>query len=400
MKTLLQINVDANWGSTGRIAEQIGICAQEHGWDSYIAFGRDYNPSQNHLIRVGSKCDVYLHYAQNRLLDREGLASVGATKALLADIDRIQPDVIHLHNIHDHWLNYPLLFEYLAKADIPVVWTQHDLWATTGHCAFSSEGCDKWKTCCYDCPAIPRFCFDNSKRNYEQKKDTFTSIKDMTIVPVSDWLGTQVQQSYLKDYPMKVIKNGVDINVFKPYVGHILEEHDLSGKHILLGVAAVWNDRKGFDDYLKLAAKLPKNYFIVLVGVTSAQQKLLPGNIIGIGRTQSQQELAQLYSMADILLSLSTGETFGMTMAEAYACGTPCIVYDNTAQPEIVIPETGRVVKTGDISAIADTVITMIDSHFKQLHSADCRKRALELYDKNKSFEHYIRLYEEILNNI
>lgn len=397
MKTLLQINVDANWGSTGRIAEQIGICAQEHGWDSYIAFGRDYNPSLNHLIRVGSKCDVYLHYAQNRLFDREGLASVGATKALLADIDRILPDVIHLHNIHDHWLNYPLLFDYLTKADIPVVWTQHDLWATTGHCAFSVAGCEKWKSGCCDCPAIPRFCFDNSKRNYEQKKDAFTSIKDMTIVPVSDWLGAQVQQSYLKDYPMKVIKNGVDIDVFKPIVGHILEEYDLRGKHILLGVAAVWNDRKGYDDYLKLAAKLPKNYVIVLVGVTSAQQKLLPGNIIGIGRTQSQQELAQFYSMADILLSLSTGETFGMTMAEAYACGTPCIVYDNTAQPEIVTPETGRVVKSGDIATLLKIVKDMCDSSFKTRHSSDCRKRAVEGFDRNKCFEKYINLYNSLL---
>lgn len=400
MPTLLQINVDANWGSTGRIAEQIGICAQEHGWDSYIAFGRDYNPSQNHLIRVGSKCDVYLHYAQNRLLDREGLASVGATKALLADIDRIQPDVIHLHNIHDHWLNYPLLFEYLAKADIPVIWTQHDLWATTGHCAFSVAGCEKWKSGCYECHAIPHYCLDKSKRNYKLKKNAFTSVRNMTIVPVSEWLGTQIQQSFLKEYPMKVIKNGVDIEVFQPIPSAVMDKYGCCSKHILLGVSSVWPECKGLKDFVRLSEMLPDDYRIVLVGLTKEQISQLPSNMTGIERTDSQLELAQLYSSAEIVLSLSSFETFGLTIAEGMACGTPAVVYGNAALPELITPITGRIVTSGDLQELYSTVLEMVKINFKSLHTADCRRRAEECFDKNKSCESCILLYNRILSGI
>ena len=153
-KILLQINVTANWGSTGKIAEQIGLCAQAHGWKSYIAYGRMMNPSMNELIKIGNTFDVYEHYAEARLLDNEGVASRRATRRLLQRMDEIQPDVVHLHNIHDHYLNYPILFRYLADKKIPVVWTQHDIWSLSGHCDTNLLGCEKWKTECKECPAI------------------------------------------------------------------------------------------------------------------------------------------------------------------------------------------------------------------------------------------------------
>lgn len=399
-KTLLQINVTANWGSTGKIAEQIGLCAQKHGWESYIAYGRYCNPSKSHLIKVGDQLDVYLHYAKNRLMDGEGLGSVRATERLLKEIDRIRPDVIHLHNIHDHYLNIPALFRYLAKNDIPVVWTQHDLWATTGHCAFSAEGCEKWKTGCYDCPAISRFCLDKSKRNYEIKKKLFTSVKNMTIVPVSEWLGTQVQQSYLGKYPIKVIKNGVDIEVFKPIECNVAVKYGLTDKHVLLAVSSVWPEFKGLNDFISLSGMLPDDYRIVIVGLTSNQISQLPTNMIGIERTDSQMELAQLYSAADIVMSLSSFETFGLTIAEGMACGTPAIVYGNAALPELITEDTGRVVESGNLRELFDTVLYMINNDFKSLHSLDCRKRAEDVFDKNKAWESCISLYNNIISKM
>ena len=344
--------------------------------------------------------DVYLHYAQNRFLDREGLAFAGPTKALLSEIDKINPDVIHLHNIHDHWLNYPLLFEYLAKSDIPIVWTQHDIWATTGHCAFSIDGGERWKSRCYDCPAISRYCLDNSKRNFDLKKNLFTSVKNMTIVPVSEWLGTQVQQSYLGKYPIKVIKNGVDINVFKPIKGNVVEKYSMKGKHVLLAVSSVWPKFKGLDDFIRLSGMLSDEFRIVVVGVSKEQISQLTSNMIGIERTDSQMELAQLYSAANIVMSLSSFETCGQTIAEGMACGTPAIVYGNAALPELITSETGRVVESGNLQGLHDTILNMIDNEFKYHHSTDCRKRAEEVFDKNKAWESCISLYNSILNEI
>lgn len=397
-KKLLQINITANWGSTGKIAEQIGLCAMAHGWESYVAYGRWANPSNSHLIRVGSMLETYMHYAENRFLDREGLSSRLATKKFMREIERIKPDVIHLHNIHDHYMNYPLLFAYLAKTDIPVVWTQHDLWAMTGHCPYNMIGCVKWHTGCSHCPLTPKFCVDGSERNFARKRSAFTSVRNMTIVPVSEWLGTQVQQSFLKDFPMKVIKNGVDVNVFQPTSSDILEKYGLKGKRIILAVSSVWPESKGLNDYIALSKQLPKDCHVVLVGLTEKQIKDLPHSIVGVARTESQMELAQLYSAAEIVLSLSASETFGLTIAEGLACGTPAIVYNNTAHPELVDENTGQVVENGNVALLCKTIEDMIVRGFKQKHTEDCRRRAATLFDKNKSWKSYISLYDKLTN--
>ena len=267
MPKLLQINVTANWGSTGKIAEQIGLVAMQHGWESYIAYGRMMNPSKSRLIKIGNQWDVYMHYAMSRFFDMEGLMSRRATRKLVLEIERIKPDVIHLHNIHDHYLNYPLLFEYLSMSETPVVWTQHDLWAITGDCCYISEGCDKWKVCCERCVQRKGIVLDRSKRNFELKKKLFNSLKSLTIVPVSDWLGEMMKKSYLKDFKLKVIHNGIDINLFKPQGIDIQSKFGLEGKKIVLGVASEWTKRKGLNEFFKLAEILPKEeYSIIIVG--------------------------------------------------------------------------------------------------------------------------------------
>lgn len=397
MPKLLQINVTANWGSTGKIAEQIGLCAQTHGWESYIAYGRNFTPSKNKLIKIGSMLDVYEHFIESRFFDNEGLASRRATKEFLKEIDAIKPDIIHLHNIHDHYLNFRILFDFLSKKNIPIVWTIHDQWATTGHCGVCVNGCERWKNGCYGCPSVSRFCIDRSKRNYGQKKSLFTSLKNMTIVPVSEWLGIQIKQSFFKNYPIEVIKNGVDVVQFKPMESNVASKYDLEGKHVLLGVSSVWPKFKGMDDFIKLSKLLPYDFRIVLVGLRKEQINQLPSGIVGLERTDSQVELAQLYSIADIVLSLSSFETFGLTIAEGMACGTPAIVYDNAALPELITENTGRVVKRGNIQDLFKTIMEMTDSNFKRMHSSECRKYAEDSFDKNRTLELYISLYNRML---
>lgn len=399
MPKLLQINVTANWGSTGKIAEQIGVLAQKQGWESYIAYGRHMNASENKLIKIGSTIDTYEHYFENRFFDNEGCASRRATNKFINEIDKVEPDVIHLHNIHDHYLNFPILFKYIAEKNIPVVWTQHDLWAITGKCCYIPSTCERWKDNCFKCPLSDRYSLDRSYRNHQLKKNVFMGLSSLTIVPVSEWLGDAISQSHLKERPMQIIHNGIDLDVFKFKDQNAQNSYDIPDyKIVLLGVAFPWSERKGFRDFVELSKRLDERYVIVLVGLNEDQIKELPKNMIGLKRTQSQAELAGLYARADILLSLSYGETFGMTMAEAYACGTPSIVYDNTAQPEIVTPNTGRVAKTGDLEDVKRLVYEMAEFDFKAKHTVDCRARAEQMYDKDKCFEQYIELYERVLS--
>ena len=393
MPKLLQINVTANWGSTGKIAEQIGQMAIQKGWDSYIAYGRMMNPSKSKLIKIGTNVDVYLHYLVSRLWDAEGLASKRATRKLTKEIDRIKPDIVHLHNIHDHYLNYPVLFEYLANNNIPVVWTQHDQWATTGHCAFNLVGCDRWKMLCHDCPECQRWSLDRSKRNYLLKKKLFSSVRNLTVVSVSDWLNDQIKASFLGQHSLRVIKNGVDTDVFKPTVMDVRKRYGIGEKKIILGVASVWSKMKGLEDFDKLSRLISDEWVIVLVG--HLRDSITSDRIIHIERTQNQLELAQLYSASHVLVSLSRSETFGLTIVEGMACGTPAIVCDNTAQPELVTDETGAVVKENDIDALLCCIERFKDKTVEV--ASRCRERAEKFFKQNSSSNEYISLYNRML---
>lgn len=396
-KVLLQINVTANWGSTGKIAEQIGLCAMKHGWESHIAYGRWCNPSNSHLIKVGNKLDMYMHYAEQRIRNNEGLCSRGATKRLIKIISEIRPDVVQLHNIHDHYLNYRLLFEYLNKTEIKVVWTLHDCWAFTGHCFhFVTKNCDKWKNGCFECPLkneYPRTFLDRSKEHWLLKKELLTRCKNLTIVPVSDWLANFVKESFLKEKRIHVIKNGVDLNIFKPSTS--LNISKTNSKFKILAVSSVWNPDKGELDIYKLREMLSEDKFeITMVGLSVDQYKKLPKGIIGIQRTQNLQELVKLYSDANVLINPTYADSFPTVNLEALACGTPVITYRTGGSPEAIDEKTGVVIEQGDVNGLVEAIYRMKE---KTLSSADCRKRAEECFDKDKCFEKYVELYEKLI---
>lgn len=400
MAKLLQINVTANWGSTGKIAEQIGICAMKHGWDSYIAYGRMANPSKNHTIKIGSMFDVYEHYAEGKFLDNEGLASRNSTMKFLKVVDDINPDIVHLHNIHDHYMNYKQLFTYLAKKKIPVVWTQHDQWSTTGHCMYNTIGCELWKSECHDCPLSAWYSLDRSIKNHRLKKQLMADLPSLTIVPVSEWLGNNIKQSHLKDRPIEVIHNGIDINTFSPQEIDVHKKYGIQeSKKIILGVAAVWDERKGLKDFYALAQELPvDDYAIVIVGKIAVEKQSFAGGfqMVFVDRTQSALELAQLYSSASVFVNPTYRDNYPTTNLEAMACGTPVITYNTGGSPEAVTSETGIVVAQGDIKGLKDAIIHCSSCDYSEA----CRKHAIEYFDNSKCFNQYIKLYNSLLGGV
>lgn len=393
MPTLLQINVSANWGSTGKIAESIGLASIRHGWESYIAYGRYCNPSQSHLIKIGTKIEPYLHYVHQRIFDDEGLCSKNATHQLIKTIKDLGPDIVQLHNIHDHYLNYRLLFEYLNRTDIKVVWTFHDCWAFTGHCFhFVTKKCKRWKTQCYGCPLqheYPKTLLDHSDENFSLKKNLFTKNKNLTIVACSEWMAHFVRESFLQDKPLYVIHNGVDLDIFKANPNEKVQKI-----FKVLAVSNVWNKDKGIDDILTLRNLLPEDYTMTIVGLNEKQLKKLPLGIKGIQRTQNVQELVKLYSEAAVLINPTYADTFPTVNLEALACGTPVITYRTGGSPEAVDEKTGVVVEQGDVNGLVEAIYRMKED---SLSSADCRKRAEECFDKDKCFEKYVELYEKLI---
>lgn len=402
MKTVLQINTVINSGPVGGITEGIGQSAIENGWVSYIAYGRNEKKSKSNSLKIGTKLDVYLHGLKSLLFDKHGFGSAKATRNIIKQIIEINPDIIHLHNLHGYYINIKLLFNFLFSANIPVVWTLHDCWPITGHCVyFDFVKCEKWKTGCYDCPqknAYPRSLFiDRSRENYSSKKLLFNSSKSLTIVAVSNWLANIVSNSFLSGYPIKVINNGINTSIFRmDYLNTVRSDYHLENKFIILGVSNGWNYRKGLSDFLELSKYIEPDIQIVLIGLSNQQISLLPSNIIGLNKTENIQKLIQFYSAADIFISTSVEETFGLTIVEAMACGTPVIVYNTTACPEVVSESTGIVVEKNNILALVSAIKT-IRKNGKEYYSNSCKNRVKSLYDKRDRFLDYIKLYNNLL---
>lgn len=399
MPTLLQINTTANWGSTGKIAEQIGLHAMANGWRSIIAYGYYLNPSKSELIKIGSKWSVRWHRQISKYGKGDGRASKSATKELIERIKALKPDIIHLHNIHGLYLNYPILFEYLNSIDTPVVWTMHDCWPFTGRCAyFDAVQCTRWQHGCGSCPDLrlyPKTKRDTSAENFALKRDLFTAKRNLTLVPVSNWLKGLVEQSMLRECRCQTIHNGIDINSFKPTTIEALK--GASDKHLILGVAAQWGARKGLEDFYKLRDRLDiDRYDITLIGLTDEQIAALPAGITGIRRTQDVSELAAYYTHASVFVNPTYSDNYPTTNLEAMACGTPVVTYCTGGSPEALTSETGITVEQGDIDALAEAITHICDKG-KRAYTEACRRRAEEHFDRQRCFAKYLDLYNELL---
>lgn len=391
---IVQINTVVNSGSTGRIAEDIGKVAIAMGHKSYVAYGSRDRPSESVKIKIGSKADKYMHGLETLLFDRHGLGSKKATENLIHTLQQIKPDIIGLHNLHGYYINYDILFEYIKKEQIPVIWTFHDCWPFTGHCThFERINCEKWKTHCEKCPlydCYPKSFSDRSFENFEDKKKYFNGVDNLTIVTPSFWLKNLVKQSFLKDYPVKVIHNGIDLKVFRPIVNCIESEK------IILGVASRWTAHKGLNDFYKLRKILPEYYQIVLIGLSKNQISKLPNGIKGIERTENLEELVMWYNKALVFVNPTYTDNFPTTNIEALGCGTPVVTYNTGGSPEAIDEETGAVVGKGDIKALSKAIVS-IKKNVDMIKA--CRQRAVEKFNSEDRYTDYLSLYEQTLNN-
>lgn len=399
---ILHINSVCGVTSTGRITADIDRRLRETGHESQVAFARKQPRHCPSAVRFGGNVNFLSHVLYTFITDRHGFASRRATKKLLAIIDRFNPDLIHLQVVHGYYLNIELLFDKLKVLGRPVVWTFHDCWSFTGHCAyFDYVHCDRWRTECHDCPAKGDYpislLMDASRWNHKQKKRLFLGLPDLTIVTPSAWLADLTRQSFLRDYPVTVIPNGIDLDCFQPRSDASTMKLPAGKSFLILGVANVWTRRKGLQFFLELSSLLGPEDLIVLVGLPRRQAARLPANILSIERTDSALALAALYSQADVFVNPTLEDNFPTTNLEALACGTPVITFRTGGSVESVVDgQTGYVVEQGDVLSLLAQV-QMVKHLGKACFSATCRQRALDLYDRDRNYQRYIALYESIL---
>ncbi len=400
MKKVLFINSIVGNGSTGRIITGLMDALEEKGIDSVCAYGRFGAPENYRIYRIGPKSDVYFHGVTSRITDRHGLYSRKVTERLLNFIREEDPDLIHLHNVHGYYVNIELLFkylrnEYMKNPEHRIVWTLHDCWTFTGHCThFAYIGCDRWKKeGCHNCPQKGQYptslLMDASKQNFRLKKELFTGIPALELVTPSFWLKEQVGESFLKDYPVHVVPTGIDLKRFRPLKSDLRSRYGIGDKLLLLGVANPWRERKGIDDFMEMAKRLGDSAVIVMIGLKPKQMKNLPENVIGIGHTDSVEEMVQWYSTADIFVNLTLEDTFPTTNLESMACGTPVITYETGGSPEYLNPDTGIVVPVRDMDGIIRAIGDMRDRD-RKMTAASCRTQA-EKYSAGIRFEEYLR---------
>ncbi len=342
---ILMINSVCGVKSTGRICTDLAKELEKNGHEVKIAYGREKVPLEykKYAIRIGNDLDVKIHGLQSRLFDMAGFGSKKVTQKFIEWIKKYNPDVIHLHNLHGYYINIGILFQYLKKEFRgKIIWTLHDCWAFTGHCAyFDYVRCEEWKKECKRCVQKKEYpkCvgISNSNNNFFKKKQLFTGIDNLIIVTPSQWLADLVKNSFLKEYKVKVIHNGIDTRIFKKIETNIKSRYNLKDKKIILGVAAIWDRRKGLDYFIELSNKLDNSYQIVVIGINKEQKQQLPQNIIGILKTSSVKELIEWYSVADIFVNPTLEDNYPTTNLEAIACGTPVITFNTGGSLESAI---------------------------------------------------------------
>lgn len=388
------------YGSTCNIMLGIAELAKQSRHSIITSSGYSTHPVKNlpeKHFNIGGVVDKSLHMVFAQCIGLNGCFSYFSTLKLLLKMKKYKPDIIHLHNLHGWFINLPLLFNFIKKHNINVVWTLHDCWSFTGHCPhFDMIGCDKWKTGCFSCPQYrdyPKSVFDNSKYMYSLKKKWFTGVPYMTVVTPSEWLAGLVKQSFLRDYQTKVINNGIDLSIFKPTESDFRKKYNCENKYILLGVAFGWGKRKGLDVFIELSKSLDESYKIVLVGTDDNVDKVLPDKIISIHRTQNQAELAEIYTAADLFVNPTREENYPTVNMESIACGTPVVTFDTGGSPECLDKNCGCVVPKNDIDAMYREIIRICKE--KPYSSTACIERA-KSFDMKDRFSEYIKLYEEI----
>lgn len=385
--------INANWGGGGPagVANDIYDIATENGYDCRFAYSRGSAPASMNAYRFGSTPAVYLHAACSRVFDNAGFMSARATRSLIDDIERFHPDVINLHNQLGYTLHVGVLFEYFKTCNTPIVWTLHDCWPITGHCI--TGVCERLVDGCGDCPNKRQFpksyVLDRSVANLQKKKAIFSGLQNLTLVTPSQWLGSLVGKSFLGEYPLHVIPNGVDLDVFHPVESDLRERYGIGGRKLLLAVAGVWTAQKGGAYFLELASRLDESYVLVMIGKDKCGLKANGDRMIILDHTESREELVEWYSAADVFVNPTLGDNFPTVNIEALACGSKIITFRTGGSPESV-GDCGIVVDQGNLDGLIEAIYAIESLGISRSH---CVKRAAK-YDKKIAYDAYMSLFE------
>ena len=399
---ILQVNTVYPNGSTGRIVAEIAAyTAAQPDAHAFVAFGIGEPESRENVtaLRIGTPPERKVHGALRKLFDAEGYGSRAATEQLIAFCEVNRIDVVHLHNLHGCYLNLNRWFRYLKEKNLPVIWTLHDCWPLTGHCAhFDYCGCEKWKTLCYRCPqkALYPQCvgIGGSKRNYRLKRRLFTSLARLTVVTPCRWLGEIVKNSFLQAVPTRVLYNGVDLKIFRPAASDLRLKYGLGTKRLLLAVASVWNNRKGLQALAELSKLLDDTYRLVVIGLLPEQIRALPETILGLGPVSDPAALCAWYSAADCFVNPTLEDTMPLVNLEALACGTPVAVFRTGGCPEAITDVCGRVAEKGDIRGLKEAVEQICESDADWTDACVAQARR---YSAETTVQAYDALYREVM---
>ena len=401
MKTIVEIN-GINYSSTGHIMNNIAKTARQQGYKVYTSCRKSRTTTKFHYqdqLFVGTWLDRVISERLSYITGLNGSFNIVNTFLYLNKLKNIKPDLIHIHNLCDNFINVKMLFNYINKHNIPAIWTLHDAWAYTGRC--NGYSCDKWKQGCGNCPDLkaypPSLFIDNSASTYKKRKKLYTSIKNLTLVSPSKWLANLAKFSFFKDKEVLVINNGIDLNIFKPIDSNFKKDNKIEDKYLVLGVSNSWHgDRKGLNDFIYLSKTLPTNYQIVLVGTDNEIDTLLPSNIISIHKTYNQEELAKIYTAADVFVSPAKADNFPTVNIESLACGTPVLTYDVGGSKESLTNKCGNYIEINNIEKLQKEIMRICEN--KPYKNQDCisQSKNYDMYDK---FNEYVQLYKKILGD-
>ena len=395
---VVEINAVCGSGSTGRICTDIADALKESGDQVKIIYGNQ-NSTYPESVRVGSQISLKANALFARISGLNGYFALRETKKIIKIIKDFSPDIVHLHNLHANYVNVPKLLNFLSENNIATVVTLHDCWFFTGKCThYISSGCKKWENGCRGCPRlkqdIPSLFFDRTEKMWLDKKNGFEKLKNLGVIGVSDWITNEAKKSFLKNAKIiKRIYNWIDLEIFNTKPQNNVNKNE---KFTVFVASAGWeNGSERFNDLLKLAKKIPDNMQIVAAG-NFEDSATLPSNIAKVGYISDSKIMANYYRNSDVYVHLSRADTFGKVIAEALACGTPAVVYNSTACPEIVGDGCGYVVNCGDINSILKYCLK-IQKNGKEFYSEKCRLFAKSRFDKKVLTEETLDLYKELL---
>jgi putative colanic acid biosynthesis glycosyltransferase len=400
---IAQVDVNYNFSSTGKIVADLITGLGDLGHSTVTCFGRGPDFKNDNVHRISSRAEVLLHALGTRFTGLTGGFSPLATRRLIGHLEHFMPDVVHLHDLHGYYINIRPLIEYLKAKRIPTVWTFHSEFMYTGKCGHAFD-CEKWKTECNNCPDLKGYpkswLFDFTTRMFREKQSLFADFEQLHLVAPSEWLANRMRQSIVRDKPIFVIHNGLDIATFcRRDTKGLRSSLRLTNEYVVLSVGSdLLSELKGGRWVLELAKRNPNTGMVfVMVGVEQAP-KQIPDNVRIIPRIFDQNLLAEYYSLANVLLLTSTKETFSMVSAESLACGTPVIGFDSGAPKEVALPGFGEFVPYADLDALESLLFRVKTGEIALMPSTECAQFARERYSKDAMVKAYESIYRKLMD--